>query len=299
MLYRVRSSWDLPESQLGAYEILQNAVEKANEYYGFKVFDESGKCVHTSTNPVKVPYRVRVKWSDETTQVGAYEVYDNAVRKANEVGAISVFDDAGRKLYTSPAAVKTMSYKAKLKKKVGSHKKGETVVVTRDMKKRWVMADGTIVPNKSDMDLTKQIYDHSCKYSKETAEAFVNQHGFDSATGFLFWCNKYGQWAYVFEGSKGNWKLAKVMACGTGNISYGDGSDQGVGFKWKIWDKTKAFKGPRGTQYYNQHYSSKWGNSIHQGGSGKPSTHGCISLGKSNAIWVFNTVPINTRVVVY
>lgn len=298
-MYRVRSSWDFPESQVGAYEVFENAVAKADEYYGFGVYDEGGNRLYSSKNTSKVNYRVRVKWSDDKTQVGAYEYYENAVRKANEVGAITVFDWSGKPIYTAPAVVRTMSYKAKLKKKVGSHKKGEQITVTRDLKKRWVMSDGTIVPNKSDMDLTKQIYDHECRYSKETAEAFVNKNGYASATNWLFWCNKYGQYAYVFKGSKGNWTLVKVVACGTGNINYGDGSDQGVGFSWKIWDKEKAFHGPRGTQYYNQHYSSKWGNSIHQGGTGKPSTHGCISLGKSSAIWVFDNLPINTRVVVF
>ena len=39
--------------------------------------------------------------------------------------------------------------------------------------------------------------------------------------------------AYIFTGSKGHWTLVKTYKCGTGNISYGDGSDQGIGFKWK------------------------------------------------------------------
>lgn len=244
-------------------------------------------------------YRVRKTWADEKSQLGAYEVYENAVRKADENIGYSVFDEAGKCLYTSKMKVQTMSYKAKLNRKVGNHAKGSTVTVTRDLKKQWVMADGTIVKEKSYIDLTKQIYDPNCKYSKEVAEAFVNGNGFASSTGWLFWCSKYCQRVYIFKGSKGKWILYKTCKCGTGNIAYGDGSDQGVGFKWKIWDKDKVFDGPRCKQYWNQHYSSKWGNSIHQGGTGKPSTHGCISLGSSSAKWVFDNLPINTRVVVY
>ena len=51
--------------------------------------------------------------------------------------------------------------KAKLLRKVGSHAKGSTVTVTRDFQKRWVMTDGTIVKEKSYMDLTKQITDEN------------------------------------------------------------------------------------------------------------------------------------------
>jgi hypothetical protein len=298
-MYRVRSSWDNPDSQLGAYDILQNAIKKADGYYGFCVFDEAGNNVHTSINKMRVPYRVRKTWADENSQVGAYDFYENAVIKANTVGNISVFDEKGNCVYTAKVTVKTMSYKAKLLRKVGNHAKGSTVIVTRDLKKQWVMEDGTVVKEKSYMDLLTQIYDSNCKYSKETAEAFVNGNGFSSSTGWLFWCSKWCQKVYIFKGSKGKWVLYKTAKCGTGNITYGDGSDQGVGFKWKIWDKEKVFDGPRGKQYWNMHYTSKWGNSIHKGSTGKPVTHGCIAMGDSAVQWVFNNLPINTRVVVY
>lgn len=298
-MYRVRYQWDRADSQLGAYDIYDNAVEKADAYSGFKVFDDSGNVLYTSKNTQPVPYRVRVKWSDESSQVGAYEIYQNALNKANTVGSISIFDSTGKCLYTAPVVVKTMSYKAKLLKNIGKHKKGETVTVTRDFKKQWVMTDGTIIPKKSDMDLTKQIYDASCKYSKVVAENFVNSRGYSSSTNWLFWCNKYGQRVYIFKGSKGKWVLQKVYKCGTGNISYGDGSDQGVGFAWKIYNKQKVFKGLRGNQYWNMHYSSPGGNSIHKGTTGKPSTHGCIALGSSASQWAFNNLPINTKVIVF
>lgn len=277
---------------------MQNAIEKANKYCGFGVYDDAGNLVHKSTNTEKY-YRVRYKWSDEAGQLGAYSVYENAVIKANAIGACSVYDFTGKCLYTAPIAIKTMSYKAKLLRNVGSHKKGETVEVTRDRQKRWVMTDGTIVKEKSYMDLTKQLYDPNCVYSKEVAEAWVNQQGFDSATGWLYWCNKWGQRVYIFQGSKGHWTLVKTAKCGTGNIAYGDGSDQGVGFSWKIWDKNKVYQGPQAKQYWNMHYSSKYGNSIHKGGTGKPSTHGCISMGNTAVQWVYNTLPINTRVIVF
>lgn len=48
--YRVRKSWADEKSQLGAYEILDNA--KANCPVGYSVFDDTGKAVYTPTDAV-------------------------------------------------------------------------------------------------------------------------------------------------------------------------------------------------------------------------------------------------------
>lgn len=247
-------------------------------------------------------YRVRLSWENVKSQLGAYTILQNAINKCDENPGYSVFDEGGNVVHKSgDIEVVSMSYTAKLKKKVSNkHSKGQVVVVSRNRSKQWVLADGTVVPNRKDyLELTKQIYDANCVYPKAVAEKWVNEQGFDSPTGWLFWCSKYGQRAYIFKGSKGNWVLEKTYKCSTGNIKYGQGSDQGIGFNWKLWDKDRAFKGPYGTQYYNQHYTSKSGNSIHKGSVGKPATHGCIGLSKAAAIWVFDTLPVNTKVVVY
>lgn len=246
-------------------------------------------------------YRVRRSWAEASSQVGAYNVLANAQAMANIHPGYSVYDEAGNAVYTSiNSPVKTMEYKAKLLKAVEGHAKGTKVRVTRDRQKRWVITtDGIVVPKKSYIDLQKQWYDNTVRYDKATAEAWINATGVKSETEWLFWANKWGQRAYIFRGSKGAWALQKVVKCGTGNIAYGDGSDQGVGFGWKIYDKCKAYQGPQAVQYYNQHYSSAWGNSIHKGPAGYPCTHGCISLKKSAAIWVYNNLPVDTRVVVF
>lgn len=299
-MYRVRLTWDNPDSQLGAYDVLQNAIAKADGYYGYCVFDDAGKQVYKSKNTKPVPYRVRLKWSDEASQVGAYEIYDNAVKKANEVGNISVFNEAGKCLYTAPTAVRTMSYKAKLKRDIGKHKKGETVTVTINRDRQWVMSDGTVIKERSYMDLTKQIYDSNCKYSKEVAEAWVNSNGFNSETGWLFWANKYGQRVYIFKGIKGHWVLQKTYRCGTGTIADGDLGDPGLYFNAKIYDHHRTYPATRGgTLQYFMHYSSAHGNGIHYGGVGKPSTHGCISLSMDPVKWVYSNLPLKTRVILY
>ena len=238
-------------------------------------------------------YRVRKSWADAASQIGAYDLRQNADIAINDHPGYFVFDESGLMLPT------TMFYWGKLSKKAGQYKKGQSVRVFRNPKRQWVLRDGTVI-QKKDIDLTKQVYKADYRYPNELAEQWVNTRGYESATSKLFWCNKYGQKVYIFTGSKGNWHVEKVFKCGTGNISHGDGSDQGVNFGWKVYDKCKAYKGPQGAiQKWNQHYSSPGGNSIHQGPVGHPSTHGCIALASAAAQWVFNNVPVNSRVIVW
>ncbi len=59
--YRVRKTWKNEESQLGAYELLENA--KDNCPIGYSVFDEKGKAVYTNKKTQKVselPYQVKI-----------------------------------------------------------------------------------------------------------------------------------------------------------------------------------------------------------------------------------------------
>lgn len=248
-------------------------------------------------------YKVRKSLADEKSQIGAYTILKNAIKKANENKGYAVFDsgDGGRLLHKSGETfVQSMYYKAKLKKAVGKHKKGENVTVYRNLNKEWLLEDGTDIPNRADyLDLTKQVYDPDCKYSADDAQRWVNRYEFSSSTYYLFWCSKYCQKVYIFKGKKGAWKLIKTAKCGTGSIKDGDPSDQGIGFKWKIYNKQKEYQGPRAIQRWNMHYSSPSGNSIHYGTVGKPSTHGCIALSAATAKWAFETLPVDTRVIVY
>jgi hypothetical protein len=237
-------------------------------------------------------YRVRKSWADAASQLGAYDLRQNADIAVDGNSGYYVFDDSGLMLPT------TMFFWGKLKKKAGKYKKGQSVRVFRNPSRQWVLRDGTVI-KRTDVDLTKQVYKADFRYPNELAEQWVNTRGYDSPTNKLFWCNKYGQRVYIFTGSKGNWHIEKVYRCGTGNIAHGDGSDSPISFAFKVWDKNKAFKGPYGIQKWNQHYSSAHGNSIHQGSVGHPSTNGCIALASQAAQWVFHNVPINTKVIVW
>ena len=43
--YRVRKSWGSPDSQIGAYEELENAIELARANEGYRVYDANSKII--------------------------------------------------------------------------------------------------------------------------------------------------------------------------------------------------------------------------------------------------------------
>ena len=97
-MYRVRKTWADVKSQLGAYRDLNNA--KTNCPVGYTVFDKDGKAVYvnSSTTTTTKYYRVRKTWTDAKSQLGAYQILDNA--KQNCPVGYTVFDWNGKAVYT-------------------------------------------------------------------------------------------------------------------------------------------------------------------------------------------------------
>ena len=65
-LYRVRLSWGDTKSQIGAYSVLENAIDTAKASKGYKVFDEGGKQVYPAVvveppKPIEQPKPVEPK----------------------------------------------------------------------------------------------------------------------------------------------------------------------------------------------------------------------------------------------
>lgn len=112
-LYRVRKSWEDTASQKGAFAVLDNARECADENPGYAVFDSNGKQVYPAagTNTGTALYRVRKSWTDAASQKGAFKVLDNAKKCADENAGYSVFDESGKVVYTGKAAVTAYTVK--------------------------------------------------------------------------------------------------------------------------------------------------------------------------------------------
>lgn len=86
------TNWLLDDSNLKKMAAAE--AEALAEYYGMK--KQENKAPAATTNKW---YRVRKTWKDTASQLGAYQVYDNAV-KACQVG-YSVFDENGNVMYSN------------------------------------------------------------------------------------------------------------------------------------------------------------------------------------------------------
>lgn len=74
-MYRVRKSWDDAKSQLGAYRVLDNAIETCNKNSGYKVFDSKGNVVYpkatTTSTTIFKSYLVKVNTASLNVRAGA------------------------------------------------------------------------------------------------------------------------------------------------------------------------------------------------------------------------------------
>ena len=150
-------------------------------------------------------------------------------------------------------------------------------------------------------------------FTKERKEEYVNEKGYDSNTSYLIWCNLYTQRVNIFKGKKGKWKLIKTGRCTSGRFAHGTrkGSDMKL-------DKKKPFRervSPMSNLPYYYNYLSYFngGNSFHtpcyRSGTNRfinsvksslqPGTQGCVRCTVEMAKYIYNNIPLNTKVVVF
>ena len=96
----------------------------------------------------------------------------------------------------------------------------------------------------------------------------------------------------VFTGKKGHWKLLKAFKCASGKAS----TPTAPGY-YKIYAKYRNERG-------NSYYSAFQGNGFHvgnrKGGLGThTASHGCVRLGRKSAVFIYDNVPMYTKVYVY
>lgn len=69
-VYRVRTSWGLPDSQIGAYSSLANAKKAADEHAGYKVYGPDGALVYDPDAGKAAAFRWHVNVSDLSIREG-------------------------------------------------------------------------------------------------------------------------------------------------------------------------------------------------------------------------------------
>lgn len=175
--------------------------------------------------------------------------------------------------------------------------------------------DGTVGwINWSDYQVSRDKYYQTDDYSTAAKEGFVNQKGYTSSTKYMIWVSLKTQRVNVFTGSKGNWTLSKTYLCATGtNITP---TCTGVYYiysktpRWRFDGYVDGVYTEDATRVYN--VSIFWGgqalhsiiynskdDSVSDGNLGMPRSHGCVRLAMENATYIYQNIPINTRVVVY
>ena len=129
-------------------------------------------------------------------------------------------------------------------------------------------------------------------YTREEAENFVNTRGTGSSTQYMAWVSLYQQHVYYFKGSKGNWKCINDWEVATGLAKSATATGD-----WKV---KRKWKKRHSLSYWTNFYSCV---SFHSWGNpkcfGAPRSGGCVRMTKSQAKWVYNTLPKNTKVIVY
>ena len=129
-------------------------------------------------------------------------------------------------------------------------------------------------------------------YTREEAENFVNTRGTGSSTQYMAWVSLYQQHVYYFKGSKGNWKCINDWEVATGLAKSATATGD-----WKV---KRKWKKRHSLSYWTNFYSCV---SFHSWGNpkcfGAPRSGGCVRMTKSQAKWVYDTLPMNTKVIVY
>lgn len=130
-------------------------------------------------------------------------------------------------------------------------------------------------------------------YDKISAESFVNRLGRASKTKYLIWVSTYTQHVYLFQGSKGNWKLINDWECATGAAQ----SPTPTGFDKQL---ERYVRYRHGVNWWRPFQT--W-NSIHGKLSswemGGPASNGCVRNFDPNAKLVYDKCPNGTALVVY
>ena len=74
--YRVRTAWDKPASQIGAFKAQENAIELCRQNSGYRVYDPDGKEIYPCTDTPALPVLVSVRIDDLRIRKGPGTTYD-------------------------------------------------------------------------------------------------------------------------------------------------------------------------------------------------------------------------------
>lgn len=91
--YRVRLAWNNAKSQIGSFDVLENAVKVCNANPGYSVYNKSGKAVHSSKETTsKFPMKVQIKIPNLNIRTGPDKNKYPTIGKYTGVGIFTIVD---------------------------------------------------------------------------------------------------------------------------------------------------------------------------------------------------------------
>ncbi|WP_443660405.1 L,D-transpeptidase [Clostridium algidicarnis] len=144
-------------------------------------------------------------------------------------------------------------------------------------------------------------------FKKQEISEKQNINSFDIASGtkYLILVNIKEQKTYIYKGSKNKWSLTKEFLCSTGingkETPKGTFTVQNKG-DWFYTDKYdqggKYWVGFKGNYLFHSLPFDKEQKNIVDTTLGKPASHGCIRLKVEESKWIYDNVPIGSKVIV-
>ncbi|WP_029452067.1 L,D-transpeptidase [Clostridium algidicarnis] len=143
------------------------------------------------------------------------------------------------------------------------------------------------------------------KKQKISEKQNINSFDIASGTNYLILVNIKEQKTYIYKGSKNKWSLTKEFLCSTGingkETPKGTFTVQNKG-DWFYTDKYdqggKYWVGFKGNYLFHSLPFDKEQKNIVDTTLGKPASHGCIRLKVEESKWIYDNVPIGSKVIV-
>jgi len=130
-------------------------------------------------------------------------------------------------------------------------------------------------------------------YTKRIKNTYINSAAHKSKSKYLVWVSLDKQRVNVFKGSNKKWKLVKVFKCTTGR----DNSTP-IG-NFTIKSKVPNYNGLAYYMAFSGSGFHRWpGMGVESIGTHTQS-HGCIRMTQNDVIWMYNHLPVGTRVWIY
>ena len=297
--------------------------EKVADATGYQIFQKSsstgkfvaigkikGTSVTISNLKSDVTYVFKVRSYRKVKGVTRYSNYSSGVKAtpmsvATEVKSIQT-------MYYKATVNATVNAPVIVKNKTTSQtvqiKAGTTVTVTsRSLTDCIVqLSEGKkAVVDASYLTYDSCVYNSKSDYSDAAKESFVNSKGYSSPTNYLIWVSLYRQKVYLFRGSRKNWKLFQTYSCSTGRAK--DATPAG---QFYLYAKSPKFVFDKYSYadyacYFNGSALHSWlkytanGQTVPDGTLGDPASHGCVRLKTEDIYFIYENIPMFTRIVMF